>query len=304
MEPSLLILAGGLGSRYGGLKQVDGFGPNKEAILDYSIFDAIKAGFKKIIILTTEELIEYFNKKYIPIFESLGKIRYNIVPQPQGYGLGNHKLPLDRINPWGTGHAVICCENVINEPFATINADDFYGYGGYKKMYNTLKKIEHSNFHAFVVSYLLKNTLSNNGSVSRGVCDTHNFLLKGIKETHKIELDKKQNKIFGFQDEENDVFLNSNQQVSMNLFGFRKSFVEHLKNEFVGFLNQNINHLTKEFLLPEILNSLIENNKKIYIKNTNEKWFGITFKEDKQEVIKNINYLIKENKYPVSLWAK
>jgi len=302
MEPSLLILAGGLGSRYGGLKQVDGFGPNKEAILDYSIFDAIRAGFKKFIILTTEELIEYFEKKYIPIFDRFKNIRYDIVPQPMNYGLENNKLPSNRIKPWGTGHAVICCESVIDEPFATVNADDFYGLGGYKEMYNTLKKIEESEFHACVVSYLIKNTLSKNGEVSRGICNVDKHLLKGIKETHKIKLDTKENKIYGLQNETNRIQIDQNQQVSMNLFGFRKSFVNHLKSEFKRFLNSNINDLTKEFLLPEILNSLIDDNKNIYAKNVDEEWFGITFKEDKPDVIKKINRLVAEKKYPVYLW--
>ena len=302
MEPSLLILAGGLGSRYGGLKQVDGFGPNKEAILDYSIFDAMRAGFKKFIILTTEELIEYFEKKYIPIFNRFNNIRYDIVPQPMNYGLEDNKLPSNRIKPWGTGHAVICCENVIDEPFATVNADDFYGLGGYKEMYNTLKKIEESEFHACVVSYLIKNTLSKNGEVSRGICNVDKHLLKGIKETHKIKLNTKENKIYGLQNETNRIQIDQNQQVSMNLFGFRKSFVNHLKSEFKRFLNSNINHLTKEFLLPEILNSLIDDNKNIYAKNVDEEWFGITFKEDKPDVIKKINRLVAEKKYPVSLW--
>lgn len=302
MEPSLLILAGGLGSRYGGLKQVDGFGPNKEAILDYSIFDAMRAGFKKFIILTTEELIEYFEKKYIPIFNRFNNIRYDIVPQPMNYGLEDNKLPSNRIKPWGTGHAVICCESVIDEPFATVNADDFYGLGGYKEMYNTLKKIEESEFHACVVSYLIKNTLSKNGEVSRGICNVDKHLLKGIKETHRIKLNTKENKIYGLQNETNRIQIDQNQQVSMNLFGFRKSFVNHLKSEFKRFLNSNINHLTKEFLLPEILNSLIDDNKNIYAKNVDEEWFGITFKEDKPDVIKKINRLVAEKKYPVSLW--
>jgi len=170
-------------------------------------------------------------------------------------------------------------------------------------MYDILKNIENSDFHACVVSYLLNNTLSANGSVSRGVCTSSNSLLKGIKETHNIELNREKNKIYGLEDGKNKVYLNPNQQVSMNLFGFRKSFVEHLKNEFIHFLNLNIKHLTKEFLLPEILNSLIKNNKKIHIKKTNEEWFGITFKEDKSDVIKKINNLVKENKYPSSLWG-
>jgi len=302
MEPSILILAGGLGSRYGGLKQVDGFGPNKEAILDYSLFDARKAGFKKFIILTTEELINYFREKYVPIFEPLEDIEYSIVPQPQEYGLGNYKLPNDRIKPWGTGHAVICCENVINEPFATVNADDFYGFGGFKAIYDILKNIETSEYNSCVVSYLLHNTLSKNGGVSRGVCTYKNELLEKINETHNIQFNNNENKIYGTRKGETSILLSGNEQVSMNLFGFRKSFVNHLKKEFVKFLDSNINHLTKEFLLPEILNSLIDNNKKVYINKTDEKWFGITYIEDKKEAIKKLKVLINKGVYPTPLW--
>ena len=165
-----------------------------------------------------------------------------------------------------------------------------------------LINIEDSNLSACVVSYLIKNTLSKNGEVSRGVCNVDEKFLKGIKETHKIKLDENDNKIYGLQNETDKIQIDQNQQVSMNLFGFRKSFVSHLKNEFEIFLNSNINHLTKEFLLPEILNSLIDENKKVYVNNVNEEWFGITFKEDKPDVIQKINRLIKENKYPVSLW--
>ena len=139
MKTSLLILAGGLGSRYGGLKQVDGFGPNNESILDYSIYDAIKSGFEKIVILTTNELKGYFKKKYADFFKCYPKITHHIVNQDPRYGLKNFNLPKNRIKPWGTGHAILCCENIINEPFAVINADDFYGRGAYKKIHDIRK---------------------------------------------------------------------------------------------------------------------------------------------------------------------
>ena len=186
LKTSLLILAGGLGSRYGGLKQVDGFGPNNESILDYSIYDAIKSNFKKIVILTTNELKAYFEKKYENYFKYYPEITYHIVNQDPRYGLKNFNFPKNRIKPWGTGHAILCCENVINEPFAVINADDFYGRGAYKKIHDILNNIEKNDFEACIISYLLKNTLSENGSVTRGVCNTSKNKLIEIKETYNI----------------------------------------------------------------------------------------------------------------------
>ena len=300
MNTSIIILAGGIGSRYGGLKQVDSFGPNKESILDYSIYDAIHSGFNKIVILTTNELKDYFQKKFDNYFKSFPNVSYHIVNQDPKYGLKKFSYPKNRIKPWGTGHAVLCCENIINESFAIINADDFYGKEAFKKMYSILEKIDHNNYEACIISYLLNNTLSKNGNVSRGVCKTEKNLLLEISETHKISANK--NIIEGITEEGENVILQKNTEVSMNLIGFKNDFFNILNKEFDKFLSLNINHSTKEFLIPNIVNKLILNNKKIYIDTTNEKWFGITYKEDKSFVKEKIKNLIKEKIYPSPLW--
>jgi len=293
-------LAGGIGSRYGGLKQVDSFGPNNESILDYSIYDAIHSGFNKIVILTTNDLKNYFQEKYNNYFRNYPNISYHIVNQDSKYGLKKFNYPKKRIKPWGTGHAVLCCENVINGPFAIINADDFYGKEAFKKMNSILEKIDLNNFEACVISYLLNNTLSKNGSVSRGVCKTKKNQLLEINETHKISNDNKI--ISGITEDGKNVTLQKNTEVSMNLIGFKNNFFSILNKEFYKFLSTNINHPTKEFLIPTIVNKLILDKKNIYVETTYEKWFGITYKEDKAFVKEKIKNLIKEKIYPSHLW--
>ncbi len=302
LKTSLLILAGGLGSRYGGLKQVDGFGPNNESILDYSIYDAIKSGFEKIVILTTNELKGYFEKKYADFFKCYPKITHHIVNQNPRYGLKNFNLPKNRIKPWGTGHAILCCENVINEPFAVINADDFYGRGAYKKIHDILNNIKKNDFEACIISYLLKNTLSENGSVTRGVCKTSKNKLIEINETFNIKKNHKTSVIIGTSEDNKNITLEDITEVSMNLMGFKNNFFNILNKEFDKFLTTYINHETKEFLLPSIVNKLISTKADVYVETTNEKWFGITFKEDKKFVKEKIKKLIKEKIYPTPLW--
>ena len=186
MNRAIIIMAGGMGSRYGGLKQVDSFGPNNESILDYSIFDAIKAGFNKVVILSSPKLEEYFKEKYQKIFSSINNVSLEIVIQDPKYGLGEYLLPEKREKPWGTGQAILCCENVIEESFITINADDFYGYGAFEKAYETLNHIEANNIKVSTISYLIENTLSENGGVSRGVCIIEGNKLINIEETHDL----------------------------------------------------------------------------------------------------------------------
>ena len=297
MNRSLLIMAGGMGSRYGGLKQVDSFGPNNESILDYSIYDAIKVGFNKIVILSSPKLEDYFIKKYknkLPLFD---KVNLEIVIQDPSYGLSNFTLPKTREKPWGTGHAVLCCENVINEPFATINADDFYGLGAFEKVYNSLNYIVENNIMVSTISYLIENTLSENGGVSRGVCITDNNKLVGINETHELEM--KNNVVHGLFNK-NTVEHKIGTQVAMNLFGFQESIFSLLRNEFKLFLEKNINVEKNEFLLPEVIGKEIKNN--VFIDTTNENWFGVTYKDDSKVVRNKIKELVAKNIYPSLLW--
>ena len=290
-------MAGGMGSRYGGLKQVDSFGPNNESILDYSIHDALKAGFTKIVILSSPKLEKYFEDKYLKIFKNKIDCDLDIVIQDPNYGLGSHILPKSREKPWGTGHAVLCCENFINNSFSIINADDFYGREAFFKILETLKYIEKNNIQSSIVSYLIENTLSEFGGVSRGVCETENNTLLSIKETH--ELQENDNVVIGKYDNET-VYHKLGTQVAMNLIGFQKTIFEKLNNDFSIFLSDNINDPKKEFLIPDVVNDLIED--KVHVEKTDESWFGVTYQEDKKLVTKKIKELIEIGKYPHNLW--
>ena len=290
-------MAGGMGSRYGGLKQVDSFGPNNESILDYSIHDALKAGFTKIVILSSPKLEKYFEDKYLKIFKNKIDCDLDIVIQDPNYGLGCHTLPISREKPWGTGHAVLCCENFINNSFSIINADDFYGREAFFKILETLKYIEKNNIQSSIVSYLIENTLSEFGGVSRGVCETENNTLLSIKETH--ELQENDNVVIGKYDNET-VYHKLGTQVAMNLIGFQKTIFEKLNNDFSIFLSDNINDPKKEFLIPDVVNDLIED--KVHVEKTDESWFGVTYQEDKKLVTKKIKELIEIGKYPHNLW--
>ena len=297
MSYSLLIMAGGMGSRYGGLKQVDSFGPNNESILDYSIYDAISAGFNKIVILSSPKLQDYFEKKYKKIFSKISSVSLEIVIQDHCYGLGEKKFPKNRTKPWGTGHAVLCCENVIDETFAIINADDFYGKGAFTKILETLKYIDSKNIKASIVSYLIENTLSSYGGVSRGVCKTERIKLIDIKETH--ELKKYGNKVKGIYENKEIKFPNGT-QVAMNLIGFQKSIFNKLNKYFTKFLEKNISEEKKEFLIPDIVGDLISEN--VYVDITDENWFGVTYKKDCEIVKNKIKDLVNKKVYPSPLW--
>ncbi len=290
-------MAGGMGSRYGGLKQVDSFGPNNESILDYSIYDAVKAGFTKVVILASPKLKKYFEDKYLQIFKNKIECDLDIVIQDPNYGLGSYTLPNTREKPWGTGHAVLCCENFIDNSFSIINADDFYGRGAFYKILETLKFIESNNIQSSIVSYLIENTLSEFGGVSRGVCETENNTLLSIKETH--ELQENDNVVIGKYDNET-VYHKLGTQVAMNLIGFQKTIFEKLNNDFSIFLSDNINDPKKEFLIPDVVNDLIED--KVHVEKTDESWFGVTYQEDKKLVTKKIKELIEIGKYPNNLW--
>ena len=289
-------MAGGMGSRYGGLKQVDSFGPNDESILDYSIFDAIKSGFEEVVILSSPKLETYFNDKYQKILEKY-KYKLKIVTQDPNYGLENNKLPTAREKPWGTGHAVLCCENVINNSFSIINADDFYGRDAFKKILQSLKFIEDNNIQASIVSYLIENTLSDFGGVSRGVCKTNQNKLLSITETHEL---KKEGEIVVGKYENIDVKYPLGTEVAMNLIGFQKSIFKKLRYEFSIFLSNNLNHPKKEFLIPDVVNDLID--EKVYVSKTNENWFGVTYHDDKKIVKNKIKKLVESGKYPSPLW--
>ena len=297
MNYSLLIMAGGMGSRYGGLKQVDSFGPTNESILDYSIFDATNAGFNKIVILSSPKLRKYFEEKYLNLIDKVKGITVQVVIQDPNYGLENFKYPKGREKPWGTGHAVLCCENYINNTFAIINADDFYGRRAFIKIINALKYIEENNIKATMVSYDIENTLSDFGGVSRGVCKIDGNKLINIKETHEII--KKGNILKGIHNS-NNVEMSIGTQVAMNLIGFQNSVFIKLKSDFNKFLKNNINDIKSEFLIPDILDDISKDY--VHVENTDENWFGVTYTEDSFFVKKKIKNLVENKTYPSPLW--
>jgi choline kinase len=299
MKPTLLILAAGMGSRFGGLKQVEPVGPNGEAIIDYSIYDAIKAGFGKVVFVIRESFADAFKEKFDPILE--GKIEVEYVFQelenlPEGYS-----LPQGREKPWGTAHAILVTKNVIKEPFCALNADDFYGYNAYKVMAEFLTQSADSAEYS-MVGYKLSHTLSDYGSVSRGICDVgENDLLREIVETTKIL--KKDGKIISIEPDGSEKELTGNESASMNIWGFKPSVFPILEEKFTEFLKNHINEPKSEIYIPSVVFDMIQERKaKVKVLKADSPWFGVTYKEDKPRVVAKINKLIEQGEYPEKLY--
>jgi NDP-sugar pyrophosphorylase family protein len=295
---TLLVLAAGIGSRYGGIKQIDGFGPHGETIMDYSLFDAIRAGFTKVVFIVREEILPIVREKFEP--KAKGKIAIDFVIQsldkliPQAY-----KNP-ERVKPWGTGHAVLCAQPAINEPFVVINADDFYGKASFASVAGFFRN-DSSGAHA-MVGYTLKNVLSEHGSVSRGVGETdeHGFLRSVVERTTIV---KENGKIIA-REKERDLELSPNAPTSMNFWGFQPSVFAFASEMFLDFLKNNHENIKAEFYIPLIVNEMIHKNKgKVKVLEGGDIWFGVTYKEDKEEVSRKIKALIASGDYPEKLWA-
>jgi UTP-glucose-1-phosphate uridylyltransferase len=300
MKPTLLILAAGMGSRFGGLKQVEPIGPSGEAIIDYSIFDAIRAGFGKVVFVIRESFADAFKEKFDNLLK--GKIEVEYVYQeldmlPKGFS-----LPEGREKPWGTAHAILVAKDVINEPFCALNADDFYGYNAYKVMAEYLSKSTNSTEYA-MVGYRLKDTLSEYGSVSRGICNVNsNHGLEKIVETIKII--KRDNQIISIEEDGSETKLTGNENVSMNNWGFKPSIFEKLENKFIDFLNTEMEKPKSEMYIPSVVFELIEDKAATAkVLEADSPWFGVTYKEDKPYVVEKINALIKKGDYPEKLWS-
>ncbi len=301
MEATLLVLAAGMGSRYGGLKQMDAFGPHGETIIDYSIYDAIDAGFEKVVFVVRNSFKDEFQKYFK---ERIGdRIKMEFVAQEiENVPSGCTYTP-DREKPWGTAHAVLVCKDVIDQPFAVINADDYYG----KESFGTLIDFfnSQSDNSAFsVVSYLLDNTLSDHGSVNRGVCHSdENGNLTKIIETLKIKRNE-DGSISYPMDTEGEGRLAPDTLVSMNMFGFFPNFFELTESYFKQFIDELGMELKSEFFIPSVLDKMI-NAQQISVKvlQSPSKWFGVTYKEDKPIVMDKINALIADGAYPEKLWG-
>ena len=300
MNPTLVILAAGMASRYGSMKQTQSFGPSGETIMDYSIYDAIEAGFKKVVFIIREDFADNFKAIFEPKLK--GRIETDYVYQKLDAFIGNRSVPADRVKPWGTGHAVLCCKGAVNEPFAVINADDFYGKDAFTKAYKFLTNKASDERYA-VLGYELANTLSEHGSVSRGVISTNNNNeLTGIDERLKIY--RKEDGQIVYEEGDQLIPLADTTMVSMNFFCFAPNFIQLCEQLFNEFLDNNINNPKAEFLMPQAADQFIKMGKgQIEVIPTSAKWFGVTYKEDAPIVKASIDALIENGAYPVSLWA-
>jgi NDP-sugar pyrophosphorylase family protein len=299
MKPTLLILAAGMGSRFGGLKQIEPVGPNGETILEYSVYDAIRAGFGKVVFIIRKSFAESFKAR----FESTlaGKIEIEYIYQETSMLPEGFQLPEGREKPWGTGHAVLMAKDAIKEPFAVINADDFYGAEAYRVVAEYLEGLIAPERYA-MVGYRLDNTLSEFGAVSRGICITdENNLLTKITETHKIRPEG--NQILCESEGNETVELNGDETVSMNFWGFHPSIFENIETQFIDFLSSNIDQPKSEFYIPFVVFELIKTGRvSVDVLQADSPWFGVTYKEDKPFVIEQIRNLTNQGIYPEKLW--
>lgn len=297
MKPTLVILAAGMASRYGSMKQVQGFGPGGETIMDYSIFDAMRSGFGKVVFIIRKEFADNFK----PIFEPKlkGRIETAYVYQELDSYTNGFSIPAERSKPWGTAHAVLCAREAVDGPFAVINADDFYGYNAFKNAAAFLN-VGCTDKNFAIIGYDLPGTLSEHGTVNRGICTLdHDGNLAAI--TERINISKKEGKIVA-EDGLQPVELPPNTQVSMNFWCFAPPFFEHTEKLFGEFLAERGNEPKSEFFIPMVADQFIKVGGTIQVIPTSSFWFGVTYKEDAPFVQQSLNALIKEGEYPNHLW--
>ena len=301
MKPTLFVLAAGMGSRYGGLKQLDQLGPNGETIMDYSIYDAIKAGFGKIVFVIRKDFEQDFREKVLSKYE--GHIPVEVVFQsindlPEGY-----ECPADRSKPWGTNHAVLMGKDVINEPFAVINADDFYGRDAFRVMAEELMRPRDRKGDYCMVGFRVGNTMTENGSVARGVCSTNDDnLLTSVVERTAIYYDENHNIVFKDENEQIQT-LEPKTPVSMNLWGFTPDYFEYSNREFCKFLDRDINTPKAEFFIPLVFDTLINNGEAtVKVLDTDSRWFGVTYAADRPGVVEKFAELHRSGEYPTPLF--
>ena len=303
MKPTLLLLAAGMGSRYGGLKQLDGLGPNGETIMDYSIYDAIKAGFGKIVFVIRKDFEEDFRKKVLSKYE--GHIPAEICFQSLDNLPAGFSVPKGRQKPWGTNHAVMMAENLIREPFCVINCDDFYNRDAFIVIGRFLAELpEGSTDRYAMVGFRVGNTLSENGTVARGVCSTDaaDNLLTVVERTEIMRV----NGIVSYKDERGEwVGIDDNTPVSMNMWGFTPDYFAHSDAYFKEFLSdpKNMENLKAEFFIPLMVNKLVnEKTSTVKVLDTTSKWFGVTYAADREGTVARIRQLVDEGVYPEKLF--
>lgn len=300
MKPTLFVLAAGMGSRYGGLKQLDGLGPNGETIMDYSIFDAIRAGFGKVVFVIRKDFEKDFREKILSKYEHL--IPVELVFQSLDKLPAGFVCPEGRVKPWGTNHAVLMGKDVIKEPFAVINADDFYGRDSFAVLAKQLMTMEGKENDYCMVGYRVGNTLSESGTVARGICETNaEGYLTTVVERTSIE---RINGVVQFKDENDKmVSIPDNTPVSMNMWGFTPDYFKHSEEYFVKFLKENEGNLKAEYYIPLMVNDLITRGvATVKVLDTTSKWFGVTYAADRQLVVDKIKALVDAGEYPEKLF--
>jgi len=289
---TLLIMAAGMGSRYGGLKQLDSVGPNGETIIDYSVYDAIRAGFNKVVFIIRRDFEKEFKSQITSKYE--GSIQVEFAFQELNNLPDGFECPPDRQKPWGTGHAILSAAHLIKEPFVVINGDDFYGLESYQIVSDYYKN-EGDMFT--MVAYELGNTLSEFGGVTRGLCTLENDLLSTVIETSNLERSES-----GVSSDRN-LELDGSEPVSMNVWGFTPDLFPYLRSMFNDFLKLEGKELKSEFFIPSVVNNLVQSNiKAVKVLKTGSSWFGVTYKEDKPHVVNKIKSLVDNHEYPLKLF--
>ena len=299
MKPTLFILAAGMGSRYGGLKQLDGLGPSGETIMDYSVYDALRAGFGKIVFVIRHDFEQEFRDKIISKYE--GHVPVEVVFQdintlPEGFSPNP-----ERSKPWGTNHAVLMGKEAIREPFGVINADDYYGADSFRILGDFLRSVKDRKNSYCMIGFNIENTLSENGGVSRGLCevDSDGFL-SGVKECHGIE--RKEGRLIQVEEGENVPFPET-ASVSMNMWGFTPDYFDYSEKAFVEFLKEHGNDLKTEFYIPSVVNDLINNGTvTLKVEQTPNRWFGVTYAADREATVAQFKKLVEEGLYPTPLF--
>lgn len=304
-DTTLVIMAAGIGSRFGGgIKQLEPMGPNGEIIMDYSIYDAKAAGFNKVVFILRKDIEADFREIIGQRIEKVIDVDYvfqSLDDLPAGY-----TAPADRKKPWGTGQAVLCCKGVVNEPFAVINADDYYGKEAFKKVHDYLvgEGTTDKEYDMCMAGFILKNTLSDNGAVTRGVCVVdENEYLTAVVETGGIMMTPEGTIIH--EENGSDMAITPEQHVSMNMWGFTPNFLNELETGFEAFLSEiPEGEVKREYLLPTIVDKFIKSGKaSVKVLETKDKWFGVTYKEDKESVVAAFKKLIADGVYPENLWG-
>ena len=301
MKPTLFVLAAGMGSRYGGLKQLDGLGPNGETIMDYSIFDAIRGGFGKIVFVIRKDFEEDFRKKIISKYENhipVEVVFQSIDKLPEGF-----TCPAERVNPWGTNHAVLMGKEVIREPFAVINADDFYGRDSFAVIGKFLSELPEGAKNTYcMVGFRVGNTLSESGTVARGICSTdeNRHLTTVVERTEIMRI----NGVVSYKDENGEwVGIEDNTPVSMNMWGFTPDYFNYSEEYFIDFLKENIDKPKAEYYIPLMVNKLInDGTATVEVLDTTSRWFGVTYAADRQGVVDKLQALADSGEYPSKLF--